>query len=246
MDSLEERREQTIERLKKRSRITEVEIENVRTLLVRSPDLNGLARMDLVTEAVSENARTKLSVYRSLKAAAFTGLLTTNTSSVARATLLADGVCDPKNFALTHFFNPVLHTQMIEVVKGDMAEAQGNTVIGFLKGIGRQPVETRDISGFVSNGILMIYAVMDRLIEKDALIVNESPTSKDILMANFQFSKSRSYFSNSSGGYLGWGLGAAIGAKLASRNRRVVACLGDGSTMRTAFKRFLLLRQTTR
>jgi benzoylformate decarboxylase len=72
---------------------------------------------------------------------------------------------------------------------------------------------------------------MDRLIEKDALIVNESPTSKDILMANFQFSSGRSYFSNSSGGYLGWGLGAAIGAKLASPQRRVVACLGDGSSM---------------
>jgi benzoylformate decarboxylase len=72
---------------------------------------------------------------------------------------------------------------------------------------------------------------MDRLIEKDALIVNESPTSKDILMANFQFSPGRSYFSNSSGGFLGWGLGAAIGAKLASPNRRVVACLGDGSCM---------------
>jgi benzoylformate decarboxylase len=72
---------------------------------------------------------------------------------------------------------------------------------------------------------------MDRLIEKDALIVNESPTSKDLLMSNFQFSPGRAYFSNSSGGYLGWGLGAAIGAKLASPNRRVVACLGDGSTM---------------
>jgi len=72
---------------------------------------------------------------------------------------------------------------------------------------------------------------MDRLIEKDALIVNESPTSKDILMANFKFASGRSYFSNSSGGYLGWGLGAAIGAKLASPNRRVVACLGDGCTM---------------
>ncbi len=72
---------------------------------------------------------------------------------------------------------------------------------------------------------------MDRLFEKDALIVNESPTSKDILMSNFQFSPARDYFSNSSGGYLGWGLGAAIGAKLASPNRRVVACLGDGSTM---------------
>jgi benzoylformate decarboxylase len=72
---------------------------------------------------------------------------------------------------------------------------------------------------------------MDRLVEKDALIVNESPTSKDILMANFKFSAGRSYFSNSSGGYLGWGLGAAIGAKLASPKRRVVACLGDGSCM---------------
>jgi benzoylformate decarboxylase len=72
---------------------------------------------------------------------------------------------------------------------------------------------------------------MDRLLEKDALIVNESPTSKDILMANFKFCAGRSYFSNSSGGYLGWGLGAAIGAKLASPGRRVVACLGDGSTM---------------
>jgi benzoylformate decarboxylase len=72
---------------------------------------------------------------------------------------------------------------------------------------------------------------MDRLLEKDTLIVNESPTSKDIIMANFQFSPGRDYFSNSSGGFLGWGLGAAIGAKLASPKRRVVACLGDGSTM---------------
>ena len=72
---------------------------------------------------------------------------------------------------------------------------------------------------------------MDRLLEKDVLIVNESPTSKDILMANFRFSPGRSYFSNSSGGFLGWGLGAAIGAKLASPKRRVVACLGDGSCM---------------
>ena len=72
---------------------------------------------------------------------------------------------------------------------------------------------------------------MDRLLEKDTLIINESPTSKDIIMANFQFTLNRSYFSNSSGGFLGWGLGASIGAKLASPNRRVVACLGDGSAM---------------
>jgi benzoylformate decarboxylase len=72
---------------------------------------------------------------------------------------------------------------------------------------------------------------MDKLIDQDALLVNESPTSKDILMSNFQFTSARSYFSNSSAGHLGWGLGAAIGAALASPKRRVVACLGDGSAM---------------
>jgi benzoylformate decarboxylase len=72
---------------------------------------------------------------------------------------------------------------------------------------------------------------MDRLLEEDLLIVNESPTSKDVLMANFSFRRGRDYFSNSSAGHLGWGLGAAMGAKLAAPKRRVVACLGDGSCM---------------
>ena len=73
--------------------------------------------------------------------------------------------------------------------------------------------------------------VMDKLLDEDSLVVNESPTTKDILMANFSFTPRRAYFSNSSAGHLGWGLGAAIGAKLASPKRRVVACLGDGSCM---------------
>jgi benzoylformate decarboxylase len=72
---------------------------------------------------------------------------------------------------------------------------------------------------------------MDKVLDPNTLVVNESPTSKDILLANFRFTRERSYFSNSSAGYLGWGLGAAIGAKLACPNRRVVACLGDGSCM---------------
>ena len=94
-------------------------------------------------------------------------------------------------------------------------------------------IENRTRQGWDATPIntARLVRTMDRLIEKDALIVNESPTSKDILMANFRFSAARSYFSNSSGGYLGWGLGAAIGAKLASPRRRVVGCLGDGCAM---------------
>jgi acetolactate synthase I/II/III large subunit len=40
-----------------------------------------------------------------------------------------------------------------------------------------------------------------------------------------------SYFSLSSAGVLGWGLGAALGAKLAAPEKTVVACVGDGSYM---------------
>jgi 3-hydroxybutyryl-CoA dehydrogenase len=181
MDSIGERREQTIERLKKRNRISDAEAENVRKLLAPSSELGGLARMDLVTEAVSENARTKMPVYRTLRDGGFSGILTTNTSSVTRATLLASDDYDRRKFALTHFFNPVLYTQMVEVVKGDMEATRGDTVLSFLKEIGRQPVETHDISGFVSNGILMVYAVMAlRLLERGARIEAVDQAAKDL------------------------------------------------------------------
>ncbi|MGH7816483.1 MAG: 3-hydroxyacyl-CoA dehydrogenase family protein [Candidatus Binatia bacterium] len=181
MDSLLDRREQTIDRLKKRNRISTGEIDNLRTLLIPSADLTGLAKSDLVTEAVSENAKTKLAVYKTLRDAGFAGILTTNTSSVTRSTLLADGACDSRRFALTHFFNPVLYTQMVEVVRGDMDASAGSALLSFLKNLGREPVATQDISGFVSNGILMVYAVMAvRLLECGALIEQVDQAAKEL------------------------------------------------------------------
>lgn len=190
MDAVEARREQTIERLAKRNRISAAETDNVRTLLTKARDIGEFAHLDFVTEAVSENARTKLSVYRVLTAAGFQGSLTTNTSSVCRATLLAENAYDPKRFALTHFFNPVLYTQMVEVVRGDMETASGDALLNFLRTIGRQPVATRDISGFVSNGILMIYAVMAlRLVECGAAIeaVDQAARALKLLPPLFSF-----------------------------------------------------------
>jgi len=181
MNSLTDRREQTIDRLKKRNRITDQEIDNLRALLIPSSDLNGLAEADLVTEAVSENARIKLSVYKTLREAGFHGLLTTNTSSVTRATLLSVGTVDSHKFALTHFFNPVLYTQMVEVVTGDIDAVNRETILEFLKTLGRNPVSVQDISGFVSNGILMIYAVMAlRLLECGARIEQVDQAAKDL------------------------------------------------------------------
>jgi 3-hydroxyacyl-CoA dehydrogenase len=181
MDSLTGRSEQTIERLKRRNRISDGEIENVRNGLIAAAGLKELAKMDLVTEAVSENAKTKLAVYQALREAGFASILTTNTSSLARATLLAGGLSDREKFALTHFFNPVLYTQMVEVVKGDMEATSFATVVSFLKGLGREPVETKDISGFVSNSILMYYAVMAlQLVQCGARIEDVDQAAKEL------------------------------------------------------------------
>ncbi len=181
MDALTDRREQTIERLQKRNRISDSEIENLRTLLVPADGVAALAQAHLVTEAVSEKAQIKLAVYKALRDAGFAGLLTTNTSSVTRATLLRDGIVNRDNFSLTHFFNPVLHTQMVEVVSGDMSATNRQAMLSFLKTLGRDPVPVQDISGFVSNGILMIYAVMAvRLLERGARIDQVDRAAKEL------------------------------------------------------------------
>jgi 3-hydroxybutyryl-CoA dehydrogenase len=183
MDSLPERREQTIERLHRRNRITDIEIDHARTLLISCSSLADLAQAELITEAVSEKINTKLTVYRSLDDAGFRGLLTTNTSSVTRATVAQDRSIDRKRFALTHFFNPVLYTQMVEVVTGDSDEAHREALLSFLTMLGRVPVATQDISGFVSNGILMLYAVMAlRLLERGARVEQVDRAAKDLQM----------------------------------------------------------------
>ncbi len=171
MDSLPARTEQTINRLRSRKRISEREIENVHSGMVPVAEIDGVARTDLVTEAVSETGKIKVAVYRGLREAGFNGILTTNTSSLTRASLLGTGVYYSARFATTHFFNPVLYTRMVEVVKGDMDEERYSASVAFLEGLGRTPVPTKDISGFVSNSVLMYYAVTALwLLERGATI----------------------------------------------------------------------------
>src|SRR5437870_8311659 len=153
----------------------------VRDHFMPSLDLESVAKADLVTETVSENASAKMAVYQVLRNAGFTGILTTNTSSLTRGSLLASGAYERQKFASTHFFNPVLYTQIVEVVKGDMENAAYDITLSFLKSLSRVPVETHDVSGFVSNSILMVYAVMAlRLLERGARIEEIDQAARDL------------------------------------------------------------------
>jgi 3-hydroxyacyl-CoA dehydrogenase len=181
MQNLVPRRDQTIERLKKRDRISEIEIERVQKGIVPAASLSDMMSASLVTEAVSETGKTKRSVYRTLRETGFSGVLSTNTSSLTRKSLLESGDYPDEKFATTHFFNPVLYTQMVEVVRGGINESSYATLMSFLIDLGRKPIETKDISGFVSNSVLMVYAVMAlRLLEAGATIEAVDGAAKEL------------------------------------------------------------------
>jgi acetolactate synthase-1/2/3 large subunit len=70
-------------------------------------------------------------------------------------------------------------------------------------------------------------ACMNRLLDKDTLLVNEYPT----VLEEMVIREPGHYFGNPSAGGLGWGMGAALGAKLASPGKTVICALGDGAYM---------------
>ncbi|HWO41581.1 MAG TPA: 3-hydroxyacyl-CoA dehydrogenase NAD-binding domain-containing protein [Candidatus Eisenbacteria bacterium] len=181
MRHIEERSNRAIARLERRNRISKAEAARVKNGLVRVSGPAAMARAQLVTEAVAESLTTKKAVYRALRDGGFSGILTTNTSSLPRASLIADGDYPSEKFAAAHFFNPVLYTQMVEVVRGDMSEPNYAALTAFLSTVGRKPVLTRDISGFVSNSVLMFYAVTAlRLLECGAGIESIDGTAKGL------------------------------------------------------------------
>ena len=63
------------------------------------------------------------------------------------------------------------------------------------------------------------------LMDQDSILINEM----GLPLAHMSLNTGGSFFATSSVSGLGWGLGAAVGAKLASPNKLVIAAIGDGS-----------------
>jgi acetolactate synthase-1/2/3 large subunit len=70
-------------------------------------------------------------------------------------------------------------------------------------------------------------ACMNKLLDERTILINEYPT----VLEEMIIEQPGRYFGNASAGGLGWGLGAALGAKLASPEKTVICALGDGAYM---------------
>jgi thiamine pyrophosphate-dependent acetolactate synthase large subunit-like protein len=74
---------------------------------------------------------------------------------------------------------------------------------------------------------------MDQLLDKDAILVSENFTGPTELFTLGYRPNEKTWLS-ATGTSLGWGIGAAIGAKLAAPTRQVVCSIGDGAVMYSA------------
>jgi benzoylformate decarboxylase len=74
---------------------------------------------------------------------------------------------------------------------------------------------------------------MDRVLDPNAIIVSENFSGPNELF-KFGYRPNEKMWLCASGTSLGWGIGAAIGAKLAAPNRQVVCSIGDGAVMYSA------------
>lgn len=72
---------------------------------------------------------------------------------------------------------------------------------------------------------------LDGILPEDALVVEEAPSQRPALQEHLTISATGGGFLTMASGVLGYGLPAAVGAKLAQPDRPVVAVLGDGSSM---------------
>ncbi len=79
---------------------------------------------------------------------------------------------------------------------------------------------------------LPLMQVIGRVLPADAVVIDETVSSGNGLRRFLKSDDAQSFFGMRGGG-IGWGLPAAIGAKLALPDRPVVALIGDGSAMYT-------------
>jgi 3-hydroxybutyryl-CoA dehydrogenase len=111
---------------------------------------------ELMIEAVVEDAAVKETVFlegdETLPPHA---ILASNTSSIPIGSLAAATQRAGRVIGM-HFFNPVPVLKLVEVIRA--AETSGETaavIVALARELGKEPVEVRDVAGFVSNRILM-------------------------------------------------------------------------------------------
>jgi 3-hydroxybutyryl-CoA dehydrogenase len=148
----------SVERAVSRGKLDTDQAKALIERITYSTDLESLAGSDLVIEAVVEDEAVKSRVFRALdEAMPAEAILASNTSSIPIAGLAA-ATRRPDRVLGLHFFSPVPVMKLVEIVQGlDTADETVQRAEAFVEAIGKQPIRTKDRSGFIVNMLLVPY-----------------------------------------------------------------------------------------
>ena len=152
------RLEQSVERAVAGGKLGEAAAQELIGRITWTTDLEALAGSELVVEAVYEDAQVKGPVFRALDELLPEGaVLASNTSSIPIAQL-ASWTANPGRVVGLHFFSPVPVMRLVEVVVGlDTTGEVVERAEAFARQIGKEPIRTKDRSGFIVNMLLVPY-----------------------------------------------------------------------------------------
>ena len=141
-----------------KGKVTEEQKKTVLGNLTGTTKYADLKDCDLVIEAIIENVEIKKQAYAQVEAVVGPNcIIASNTSSLC-ITELGAGTKRPDKVAGLHFFNPVPLMKLVEVIRALATSPETNdSLMGFVKAIGKEPIKTHDNSGFIVNRLLVPY-----------------------------------------------------------------------------------------
>ncbi|MFL5656239.1 MAG: 3-hydroxyacyl-CoA dehydrogenase family protein [Ktedonobacteraceae bacterium] len=162
--------------LASKGKLSQEQVDEYRSRLHGTLNLEDVADCDLVIEAVIENMEEKLRLFPALdRIVKPEALLLTNTSSL-NITQMGAVTKRPAKVCGLHFFNPAPVMKLVEVVKTiSTSEDSIETVKQFATSLGKTPVVAKDTAGFIVNFLLIPY-----LLAAIRMLENGQATRDDI------------------------------------------------------------------
>jgi 3-hydroxybutyryl-CoA dehydrogenase len=141
-----------------RGKMSSEQAEALKERIVYTTALDDLEGVDGVMEAVVEDPRVKGKLFAQLdELLPDARFLASNTSSIPIAEI-ASWTRSPERVLGLHFFSPVPVMKLVEVVVAlDTAAPTVEVAASFAAAIGKQPIQTKDRSGFIVNMLLVPY-----------------------------------------------------------------------------------------
>lgn len=141
----------------KSASVTIEELLQVLGRLSTSTILESVKDRKVILEAIIESEDSKLQLFRQLDSMLPEGtIICSNTASISLKKL---GAClkDPSNFAGLHFCPPLIHPNMVEIIRTDVTSDECiATLMGLSIKLQKVPIVVNDSPGFLINRLLLV------------------------------------------------------------------------------------------